>query len=210
MTLIQNWLNGNRSFTYGVILYNRFGTDEELKKLFSLGKTDNTEAKLYTALKALSTPAESCHAEPVEALRGSAQMPDNNDKVLMQLKQKWMPLYTEMNYKRHELDKYLFLQSKTAQKNRAELARDILQLEKRCMIIWGDRDHYIKFKKLPPADDQQPVVVDPLKKVQRYKNVQGYIRRYNFLLRKDPTNIRNKELLQQFEAEFKQLEKEIK
>jgi|SRR6185312_8907080 len=204
--LVKNWLAGKRNYTVGCILYNRYGTDEELKKLFEKGKTDYTEKKLVECLKAIAEPSAKLQ-RPERTTMNHEVFPPSSNKVIHSLRGQWMPLFTEMNYKRHELDKFLFQKTDAAMRRRAKLAMEILSLEKQCMRIWQQRDHYIEFGHLPSQQKTEPVV-DPMKIVERYKNVQGYIRRYKMYLRKDPNDAKNQALLKQYEDEFELLKKQ--
>lgn len=205
MQMIKDWLLSKRSYTYGCILYNRFGNNEELKQLFSKGPTPFTTNKLASAMQEIITGDP-----PKKAKISRGEMPPvENDKVLKALRDQWMPSYTKMNYKRHELDKYLFLTSQTAMHKRAKLAMEILKLEKECMRIWAKRDHYIEFGKLPDQSEKPEPVVDPMRMALRYKNVQGYIRRYKYLLRRGPANAENVALLKRYEEEFAELKSKI-
>lgn len=204
MKLINDWLNGKRNYTYGSILYNRYGNDDELKNLFEKGKTEYTEKKLLEELQAIAKPQQPKKIS--ERTLDHANFPTSTNKVVSSLRDQWMPLYTEMNYKRHSLDKFLSQKTDAATRRRGNLAMEILDLEKRCMYIWAQRDHYLEFGRLPTQEKTDPVI-DPAKLVERYKNVQGYIRRYKMYLRQDPTDPKNIALLKQYEDEYEELKK---
>ena len=206
MNLIKNWLSGKRNYTVGCILYNRYGNDEELKLLFEKGKTDYTEKKLLECLKEIANPVGAL-TRPERSTMNHEPFPESSNKIIHSLREQWMPLYTEMNYKRHELDKFLNQKTDAAMRRRAKLAMEILSLEKQCMKIWAQRDHYIEFGRLPAQEKTEPVV-DPAKIVERYKNVQCYIRRYKMYLRKNPNDAKNQALLKQYEDEFELLKKQ--
>lgn len=199
--IIHNWLNGNKSFTIGAILYQRYGTDEQLKELFERGRSDFAEKLL---LKELSSMIDNKAKEVKQRSLSSAEFPESKDRTIQALRDQWMPLYTQMNYKRHQLDRFLNQKTDAARHRRGKLAMEILQLEKDCMRIWAQRDHYIEFGHLPGIVKTDPVI-DPAKVIERYKNVQGYLRRYKMYLKKDPGNAKNIELLKQYEEEFQQL-----
>lgn len=199
--LIKNWLSGKRNYTVGAILYKRYGQDEALKELFEKGKTDYTEKKLLEELKAIAQPTNKPINQLTQLNSQHESFPKSSDKVINSLRDQWIPLYTEMNYKRHELDKFLFQKTDAATRRRGKLAMEILSLEKQCMKIWAQRDHYIEFGKLPTQQKPDPVI-DPAKLVERYKNVQCYIRRYKMYLRKNPGDPKNVALLKQYEEEF--------
>ena len=201
--LIHKWIDGKRNFTIGCVLYTRYGTDDALKELFSEGRTTYTEAKLLEELKAIVSEKK---VQTPEQYAAHAKFPDG-DKVVNALRDQWMPLYTEMNYKRHELDRFLHQKTDAATRRRGKLAMQILTLEKCCMKIWTDRDHYLEFGKLPTQDVKEDPVIDPVKLVERYKNVQGYIRRYKMHLRNNPDDPKNIALLKKYEEEFNDLKK---
>lgn len=204
MKLITDWLNGKRNYTYGCILYSRFGMDDELKQLFEKGKTPYTEKKLLESMQALAVPDIDKKKEP--AARYAESFPASHNKVLNSLRDQWMPLYTEMNYKRHQLDKFLFQKTGAAMIRRAKLAMEILQLEKKCMLVWAQRDFYNEFGHLPQMEKAEPVV-DPAKLADRYKNVQCNVRRYRMLLKRDPGNPRHIANMQKYEKEFEEIKK---
>jgi len=204
--LIKNWIAGKRNFTVGTVLYKRYGDDEALKILFEKGKTDYTEKKLLDELKKIVEPVVTLQRTERSTMNHEP-FPESSNKVIHSLREQWMPLYTEMNYKRHELDKFLNQKTDAAMRRRAKLAMEILSLEKQCMAIWRQRDHYIGFGKLPGREKTEPVV-DPMKVVERYKNVQGYIRRYKMYLRKNPADARSQALLKGYEYEFETLKKQ--
>lgn len=202
--LIENWLKGSRNYIVGKVLYNRFGSDEDLKVVLAT-RTQYTEERLLDELTKLARGTAQPKVEK-QSIVAVATFPDSADDVLKQMKDEWMPLYTEMNYKRHELDRYAGNHSKSAVKKRGELARDILNLEQQCMKVWRKRDHYIEFGKLPEPEIKEPIV-DAGKLAERYVNVQGYIRRYKMYLRKDPQNRKYNELLKSYEKELEELRK---
>lgn len=206
MKIIADWLNGRRNYTVGCILYNRFGSDDELKILFERGKTDFTESKLLECLKEMVVPTKK--EEKIKEV-AVEKFPESKNKVLISLRDQWMPFYTEMNYKRHQLDKFLFQKTDAAMKRRAKLAMDILNLEKRCMFIWQQRDHYIEFGRLPQQEKAEPVI-DPGRIAERYIKVQSYLRKYKMHIRREPGNPRFIALLQKYENEFEVLKKQRK
>lgn len=199
--LINAWLNGKRSFTYGVILYNRYGKDEDLKKLFEAGKTDFTEKKLLECLNGLASEDKQ-EAFSFSPFQGNEEMPESDDEVIMALRNQWMPHYTKMNYLRHDLDKYLERNSSSAEVKRGQLAREILMLEKNCMAVWAKRDHYVRTGKLPAEYKSNDPVVDPFKAGVRLKIVQGYVRRYKGYVQRDPANESHAANLKKYQAEL--------
>jgi len=203
--LIENWLSGRRSYTYGAILYNKFGSDEKLKDLFSRPKTDYSQELMVEKLKEIISDAST---KPAAQDFSYEKMPDAADPVLKAMKDEWMPAFTEMNYLRHQLDKWLEDDSKEAQAKRGELALQILTLEKQCMAVWAKRDHYLKHGTLPGKDvGDEEIVIDKFKAGQHLQNLKVYIRRYKGYLKKDPGNAQHALLLKKYEDELDQLKK---
>lgn len=203
MRLISNWLTGSRSFSYGVILYNRFGNDDELKKLFEKGKTDFAEKKLLQVLQSLVN--EKTNDAMSYTPQGSGVMPEARDPVLIALRNQWMPHFTQMNYLRHEIDKYLDRNSESSMAKRGELARDILLLEKKCMAVWAKRDYYERTGKLPAEYKTNEPVVDPFTAGKRLTTLQSYVRRYKRLVANNPGNEIHASNLKKYEEELKTL-----
>jgi hypothetical protein len=203
--LFINWLNGKRSYIVGTILYKQYGTDESLKKLFATGNTDYTAKILLQTIQQIVNNPESIPTKKDNIIAITDPMPDSKDSVLMALKDEWMPLYSEMNYKRHELDKYLDDETDSAYVKRAQLALDILTLEQQCMAIWAKRDHYVKYNVLPGKSTDDEIVVDPFQSAKRIENLKVYIRRYKNEMTKNKANARAAELLNQYTSELNKL-----
>lgn len=189
--LINNWLQGKRNYGYGSILYKQFGTDDILKNLFSGPATDYTQEKLLAAMKTLLIENSPAAVKP-PVIVAYNEMPEDADQVLIALRNEWMPFYTEMNIKRHELDKYIEDEFLNDPENtgldvfRGKLAMEILNLEKQCMAVWAKRDHYLKYKVLPGKTTTDEPVIDKVEAVLRMALLKGYIRREKALVKKHP------------------------
>lgn len=205
--LIKKWLNGTRNYTVGTILYNQFGHDEAVKKQLATGKSDYTAKVLLESINKLLNGDEVKTAIekqlPVHEL-----MPDDADMVLQALKNEWMPLYTQMNYKRHELDKYLEDETDAANTKRGTLAMEILTLEKQCISIWQKRDHYLKHKTLPGKNIDTEPVIGKFEAANRISNLKIYVRRYKNILSRLPGDANAAQLLNTYEKELKHLQDE--
>lgn len=198
---INKWLAGKRNYLYGTILYQKYGADEALKKLFQ-NRTNYTEAKLLECLQQLVSDEVIAPAPIVS----TAVMPDSTDKTEQALKDQWMPLYTKMNYLRHQLDIHLDDLSEDADIARGRLAKDILQLEKDCMAIWMQRNFYRAHGNLPgKSSEEKEPVIDDFKAGRRIETLKIYLRRYKGYLAKEPGNANHAEKLKQYEKEFNQL-----
>jgi len=204
--LIIRWLNGKRNYTIGTLLYNQYGSNDTKKKLFAAGKNAVSEAALLNALQLLLEEKEIII--PAEVQQHFDVMPDGSDAVEKSFKDKWMPMYTEMNVKRHRLDQYLEDTSRDAEIKRAELARDILNLEQQCMAIWAQRDFYIKHGHLPGKNIESEVVVDEFKAAHSINNVKNYIRTYRKKVKDNPGNANHAAKLLEYENKLKELKEQ--
>lgn len=202
--LILRWLNGRRNYTVGKLLYDQYGSNEDKKALFSTGKTPLTDGELLTALQNLLTEDELPVAKEVD--QPFEQMPDDKDAVLAAIKAEWLPHYTEMNYKRHQLDPLLSIDTPDAELRRALLAKDILMLEQKCQTIWAKRDYYLQHKKLPGISTDKEVVVADFKAARRIESVKTYIRQYRKKVKDNPADARAVMHLNRFNNELEQLQ----
>ncbi len=203
--LILRWLNGKRNYTVGRLLYQQFGSDEVKNKLFASGKTTVTEQSLLLALQKLLAGNEPAPAK--EIISYIQPMPEiQDDQVLKALRAQWLPFYTEMNLKRHRLQLLVNEQGSAAQKKRAELAGDILNLEQKCMAVWAKRDHYEQYGTLPGKEtEEKDVIVDPAAVKLQVTRLQSYIRSYKSKVNKNPGDDKSAAKLKQFTEELKQL-----
>ena len=204
--LLVKWLNGKRNYTVGMVLYGQFGNDESIIKQLAAGKNNYSEKLLLDKINALAEGEETKVTGPV--VSNYEVMPDDTDKVLQSLKDKWMPMFTEMNYKRHALDKLLDDTFETSGIKRGQLAMEILNLEKNCIHVWQDRDYYLKHKTLPGVSINEEKVIDPFLAAKRIELLKIYVRRYKNILKKAPGNPEAAQLLKQYEDELTQLNKE--
>jgi len=202
--IILRWINGKRNFTVGVLLYQQFGANEDKKKLFAAGKNAISEAALLNALQLLLEEKEI--VIPKEAQVKFEAMPDGDDQVFKSFKDAWLPLFSEMNLKRHRLDQYLEDTSREAEIKRAELAKDILYLEQQCMAVWAKRDFYSKHGHLPNKSIESEVVVDEFKAAKQIERTKTYIRQYRKKVRDNPGNPNHAAKLLQFEKELTELQ----
>lgn len=205
--IIKNWLNGSQNFRVGVTLYNTFGTNPALKNLLAKGETPFCKNLLIEELQKLidkGIPVE-LPVEPIQKEVGV--MPDSADGVLQALKNEWMPVYQEMQYKRHQLDKeFEHPNSEAAITYRKPLAFEILALEQQCIQIWAKRDYYVKEGKLPFVPETKLVVpTDPTEVGNMIYNIKRYIRRERLKLKKEPGNAKVAQRYKEFLAQHKQL-----
>jgi hypothetical protein len=59
MQVINNWLQGNRNFWVGLVLYDQYGTDISLKRLFhQKGDTSYNQSRLLDELKCIANDTQ--------------------------------------------------------------------------------------------------------------------------------------------------------
>ncbi len=201
---IIKWLSGRQNYTIGVVLYNQFGNDEAIKKQLSFGRSEFTDDLLLKSINALLQGEEPKTAPVI--INAYDEMPNDVDDVLISFKEKWMPLYTEMNYKRHALDKLLDDDFEKSGVQRGKLAKEILELEQKCIAIWHERDYYCRYKTLPGKSIDDEAIIDPFKAGKRQELLKIYVRRYKNQMAKNPANTEAAQLYKKYSDELTQLQ----
>jgi len=171
----------------GVVLYDHFGTDKKLKKLFA-GRPDAYRIKRLeqAVTDLLKLPVSVLHhRKPNE---DTDVMPATSDPVLEALRNEWSPLYQRMQYLRHELDRFEG-NSKEVIAQRKPIAFEILELEQECMKIWTRRDHYMEKGNLPEVKDADiEIPDDPIKLAALLDTTRRNLRRNKQRAKNDPAN----------------------
>lgn len=178
---ISEWLNSDRNYAIGVAVYNVHGTDALLKKMFEQGYSALRAKRLTEELLKLknvdvqeikieaTTPERT--AVTVEAVTlPEKEIPETKDAY----REKWLPIYMEMNMLRHQLE-----QAPNNQE-RGKMAFKILALEQQCMALWQRRDYFIRTgSKLPEEEPAAEPFVDTNKIVRRIQTLRTYISKYS-------------------------------
>ena len=209
MILIQNWLSGTRNYTVGAILYKKLGTDEKLKKLFEGPHTAYLQGRLESELAALLQKPKVVLQDTPKKVEAQ-EMPESKDAVLEALRQEWLPLYQQMNYLRHELDKY---EENTKEQIaiRKDLAFQILDIEQQCMQIWHRRNYYVKEGKLPEVKEStKPLPEDPVDLVKAEDAAKRNIRRNKQLAAQHPGNAVYPMKVVQYEKLLQEIQNKMK
>lgn len=195
---IKDWLNSDRNFTVGVALYDTYGTDDLLKKMFAQGFSDIRAKRLFDELLLLKSVTENIiipNEEPQSApvLVASFAMPEQIvDAEKDPYREKWLPLYQHMNLLRHSLE------ITTDETQRGKIAHQILDLEQQCMCIWSQRDYYLKTgRELQPESNTAEPVTDYNQLTKRLQLLRSYIAKYK--------RSNNTEKIEQFEQEKKSI-----
>lgn len=184
---LRTWLQGNRDYNVGVILFNTYGKDDALKKALASGSSAHNQARLLQAIQAIvEVPASLPVYTPPADHQG--EMPDSADSVLQAFRDQWLPLYKQMTYLQGQLDRYGPENSADAKAFRHTTALEILELEQRINKIWQQRAAYAKTGDLvadQPADD---IPTDPLELAKLIGKTQRYIRRYKQWIKERPAD----------------------
>lgn len=186
MKIINDWIKSGKNFFVGVAIYKTVGKNDQLKTLFSKGKTDFAVKTLEKELLAIINPVT-----PLKAVIPADTIPESNDSILESIRNAWLPKYQRMNYLRHELDKFKGNNAEMVV-IRKDLAKEIMLLEKECMDHWDKADQYQKTGKLPVDHDPDEMVVpeDPLERAKAIENTKRNIRRNRQEMQKKPGNTR--------------------
>lgn len=209
MNEIIHWLNGPRYYQTGAKLYLKHGTDKLLRRIFSEPESDFKRKKLTEALTGLvskKVKAEKKVAETkavaIERVSASPRKwPEQLDDTLSALKEKWKPAFAElMNLTARIYGYALAGTNDPAMKEEAgRMAHRILDLDDLCDEIYAQRDHYIKFRKLPQEKKPLDLVVDPIKMPVALENARRYVRMYKNKLKKNPADVAAVEKIKQYE-----------
>jgi hypothetical protein len=217
MELLQRWYNGTQDYWAGVRLYNAFGKDALLKKYFS--NTTNTVTSRFRLKQAIEGMLYIPQTVPLSigegvGVRSSTEtvrhdtMPDSPDIVLQSIKDKWMPLYTRMNLLRHNLE------PARSERQRGQMAFEILDLEQQCIKLWQQADFYKKNGTCTPMgdhEDKPQLIIDPLKVGIRIEALKRFVRKYKQFLKTTPQHknaVKWAAKLKQYQDELNQLQNE--
>ena len=188
MQVIKNWLAGNMNYIAGRCIYSVYGSDDALKKIFSLFETDIRRREMVKAIQRIIT--NNTGALPLaEPAAKETDMPESSNPVLQALRNEWLPLYQDMNYKRHQLDKWGDVNTGPVKRMRYDLAVEVLGIEQQCMVIWARRDYYIKHGKLPEVKEKKlQLPTDPVELGKLIEGTKKNVRRNKLLMKQNPGN----------------------
>ena len=177
MEVIKRWLSGSKNFIVGKTYYKQFSGDKQLIQLFDKGETPFAKNELIKALTALlSEPAP----PPVKKNTPEvlAIMPAGLDAISISIEKDWKENYQRMNYLRHELDKFGTSNDDEAREQRRLIAKEILELEQKCMKAWETLDYYLINKKLPEEKQKEIILPsDPVELARKIQTLEKNIRR---------------------------------
>lgn len=215
---IRQWLKGKQDYDAGAKLYIIHGHNHALRRVFrepaSPFKKKLLIRELTNLLRKKTDTVKKIEVAEIKATENltisDRRWPLQMDETTKALHIKWKPIFAEMmNLCSRIYD--VALQGKTdpAMKQEAgRMAHRILDLDDECDAIYAQRDHYIRYGKLP--DDKKPMeLVTDLKKIPlALSNARRYIRDYKNKLAKDPGNVHAAEKIKIYEwakAEYEKI-----
>lgn len=206
MQVIKHWLTGNRNFHVGKAIYAIVGDNPSIKSLLDQGETPFAVDKLtdYLVHFSIEKLTNAQAPAPVDS------MPDSDNSILIAIKNEWLPLYQKINYLRHSLDApalkgeekakaFVDENSDEAINYRFPIAKEILDLEKRVMLIWDKREHYLQHGSLPfEQDKKQEIPTDPLELAALITSIKKNIRYNRKKLADNPAAAKYASLLEHY------------
>ena len=208
MEEIRQWLKSPPDYDAGTALYMKYGKDKLLRRVFNEPESDFKKKKLVESLRELLIPPSKKILEPrteIETLikepRTDYGWPEKRDPTEEALWLRWKPLFAEMmNLSSRIYDVALAGGMDTAMKMEAgRMAHRILDLDDQCEDIYGQRDFYIKHKRLPEEKKPMELVVDSKKVPLALLNAKRYVRDYKVKLKKNAADIFAAEQLKKWE-----------
>jgi hypothetical protein len=186
MDSIRDWLNGNRDYATGVVLYNLYGDNDAVKQMLAQGATDYRKGKLVEHLQAVLQTAKPVTIQIAKVPKTvyvkrentpDARVPEEQDAY----RKEWLPLFMEMNNLRHKL------RLMPTDEERCDAAFEVLRLQKECMKIWAKRDYELQYGKQPEVKNTGGAVPTNELKAQQL-NLRTYVTKYKKLMDANPLN----------------------
>ncbi len=197
MEIIRTWLNGPRQYEQGIELYRQFGHNQTLKKILATeGWSAFKETKLVQALEQLLQSSIKIEKElpagtTIYTRHKGWPLHPIEDPILLALHERWKPLYSEMMHAQSRAYEVALIAEQTSNPTKkleaCQLIHHIMDLDEQIDDIYGQRDHYLIHQQLP-AEPLPEIIGDPVRWATELKNAERYVRRYNNLLKKNPSN----------------------
>ncbi len=220
MDEIRTWLNGPRDYATGAKLYLQYGQNAALRRCFSEPASDWKKKKLAEVLSDMVVKKTTVQKKVVETKQQAIERisvsdrkwPEKPDTTLMALKEKWKPLFSEMmNLTARIYDVAKQGLTDPAMKQEAgRMAHRICDLDDMCDEIYAQRDHYLKYGRLPEHEKPMELVSDPIKQPVALENARRYVRQYRNKLKKDPADVNAAKQLAKYEWAVKEYMKLLK
>lgn len=215
MESIRIWLNGDRLYSSGVKLFQQYGKDPLLKRLFAEPVvTDFKKSRLTDALTSLLTvPADKtkiAYPEKEKSIAikeasekaastksGTTRWSSSMDETETALYNQWKPVFDELMHLCSVVGNVALQGAKdTVKKQEAcKMVLRILDLDDECEDFYSRRDHYLKHGQLPETKPYGEPCQDPAMMPQKLANHERYVRDFRKKLEKDVANTQLAETL---------------
>lgn len=204
MELIQKWLDGNRSFIVGRILYNQYGADEAFKRWLAQGETPDAKKQLELAMQAIVMPAKKEIAKNSDV--SFSKMPAGDDPVCNAIQEDWKQHYTLMNMLRGKLGGYEDDNSPEAIAECNVLCQKILEEERYINACWEKLRYYQQHGKLPEEKEESfEIPGDPVALAKLIETLKRNVRRNKQKAAAAPANPLYPALVKKYEEQLKQI-----
>lgn len=192
---IKQWLNGNRDYETGRMLYDRHGSNAAYKSVFALGPSPYNSKKLERELEALVPIEAEPKPKPVAAIVEAKQEKDAFTDASTQVWEQMLPLLDEQRALHTELGVL------ATNSGRLKHAIRIMELADQLAPLW-EQYHYAKeHGKLP-----EPIIVEKnipetgAQLITRRATLRTYLSRYK----------NRPDKLEKYQAELTQIEEALK
>ncbi len=199
VSIIQ-WLNSNRDYTTGVDLFEKYGNNPTLLKLFRDNKNSFWEESLLSELQLIQksdTKAIKTHSGPISPSQPRktterGKLPENAPKIIKDLVKEQSDLYAAAKSAHGQL------KTSRSVRFRQELATHLVKYQERVKEIWQLRDYWEETGQL--TSELQPRPAADLFK--RISNVKNYIIKHR--------KANNQDKVKHYELELSKLDLELK
>lgn len=169
---IEHWLQGSRDYGIGVKLFEHFGQSNFLKQMFAKGETDFNQERLQDELRQLSEAVPDAQQAQVMFKIASSSEYDALPEQIKKLEQEKTEKFKRMAYLHSQL-----LNQKT-DKQRYELAKEILELDRFLQDAWAKLDHYAEHGTMPAEEKIEIKEASPTQQLIRRNNLRTYISKF--------------------------------
>lgn len=205
MQLIKNWIEGKQNYLVGRVLYDQYGNDIALKRLFhNRGETPYNKERLLQELSAIAINKPSAPiSAPKLALDPLHSVEPEND-ILKAIDKEWKPIYQRMKFLQGQMISLGTCNLPATMLTAKDFAEEILQLEQQCMLIWNKRDFFIDNGRLPDAPAVEPEIpTDPIQLGRFVENCKRQIRRMRNNVKQHPNKPAYAQMLCDWKSKYK-------
>jgi chromatin segregation and condensation protein Rec8/ScpA/Scc1 (kleisin family) len=170
MKEIKAWLHGPKFFPQGVALYEQYGSNSVLKRMFALGESVYNRRKLQEAMESLlGQPTRDENTDKTATV--TPEIPEkplleSKQRLLENLDAQWKPLYKKASYLHSQLEH-------VTRPERLAYSLTILSLFKQIQSYWNQKKYVEQHEALPPTQTVSPgqTIRDLSDDVEAYREV---------------------------------------